>query len=120
MLVIFSFLGMMIIKMFLADSYETYFLYTIDLGYHLGNIFIGIMDVFNAIPPVAEWQTWFANFTGVYETTSPTDPDQDINPGGMKRTDYVYPWVSLLVWICIAIVLLIYGLISLKKREISV
>ncbi len=120
MLVIFSFLGMMIIKMFLADSYETYFLYTIDLGYHLGNIFIGFMEAFNAIPPVAEWQTWFASFTGVYETTSPTDPDQDINPGGMKRTDYVYPWVSLLIWIGIAIVLLIYGLISLKKREISV
>ena len=119
-LVIFSFLGMMILKMFLADSYETYFLYTIDLGYHLGNIYIGFLDFFNAIPPVAEWQTWFANFTGVYETTSPTDPDQDINPGGMKRTDYVYPSVSLLIWIGIAIVLLIYGLISLKKREISV
>ncbi len=119
-LVIFSFLGMMILKMFLADSYETYYLYIIDLGYHLGNIYVGFLDFFNAIPPVAEWQTWFAQFTGVYDIASPTDPDQGINPGGMKRTDYVYPWVSLLVWIGIAVFLLIYGLISLKKREISV
>ena len=120
LLVMFSFIGMMILKMFLGDSYKAMFLYTIDLGYHLGNIYIGILDVFNAIPPVAEWQTWFATFSGVYETTPPTDPDQDINPGGMKRTDYVYPWVSLLIWIGIAVVLLIYGLISLNKREISV
>jgi ABC-type transport system involved in multi-copper enzyme maturation permease subunit len=119
-LVIFSFLGMMILKMFLADNYETYYLFTIDLGYHLANIYIGILEVFSAIPPVAEWQNWFAMFMGVYEVTSPTDPDQDINPGGMIRTDYVYPWVSLLIWIGITVFLLIYGLISLKKREISV
>jgi len=119
-LVLFSFLGMMILKMFLADNYENFYLFTFDLGYHLANIYIGILEVFNAIPPVAEWQNWFAMFLGVYEATSPVDPDQGINPGGMVRTDYVYPWVSLLIWIGITLFLLIYGLISLKKREISV
>lgn len=120
LLVIISFIGMMVLKTFIADYYEELYLYTIDLGYHLGNIYVGLMEIFNAIPPVAEWQQWFGIMTGVYDVTSPTDPDQDINPGGMTRNDYVFPWVSLLIWIGIAVVLLIYGLISLKKREISV
>ena len=120
LLVIFSFIGMMVLKTFIADYYEDFYIYTFDLGYHLGNIYVGFMEIFNAIPPVAEWQQWFGIMTGVYDVTSPTDPDQDINPGGMTRNDYVYPWVSLLVWIGIAVFLLIYGLISLKKREISV
>lgn len=120
LLVIFSFIGMMVLKTFIADYYDDFYIYTFDLGYHLGNIYVGFMEVFNAIPPVAEWQQWFGIMTGVYDITSPTDPDQDINPGGMTKNDYVYTWVSLLVWIGIAVFLLIYGLISLKKREISV
>ncbi|TFG02800.1 MAG: hypothetical protein EU540_00880 [Promethearchaeota archaeon] len=120
LLVIFSFIGMMVLKTFIADYYDDFYIYTFDLGYHLGNIYVGFMEAFNAIPPVAEWQQWFGIMTGVYAITSPTDPDQDINPGGMTKNDYVYTWVSLLVWIGIAVFLLIYGLISLKKREISV
>ncbi len=119
-LVIFSFIGMMVLKMFIADYYEDYYLYHIDLGYHLSNIYISFLEAFNAIPLVAEWQQWFAMTTGVYETASPTDPDQDINPGGMIRTDYYLPIFSLLIWIGIAIGLLAYGLFSLKNREISV
>lgn len=120
LLVIFSFVGMMILKMFIIDYYEEYYLYHIDLGYHLANIYISFLESFDAIPLVAEWQQWFAMTTGVYETTSPTDPDQDINPGGMIRTDYYLPIYSLLIWVGIAIGLLIYGLFSLEKREISV
>jgi ABC-type transport system involved in multi-copper enzyme maturation permease subunit len=120
LLVIISFIGMMIMKMFIGDYYDDFYLYTIDLGYHLGNIYVGFMEAFDAIPPVAQWQEFFAMTAGVYDVTSPVDPDQDINPGGMTRNDYVYPWVSLLVWVGIAVFLLIYGLRSLKKREISV
>lgn len=117
---IFSFLGMMLLKMFITEYYEEYGIYHFDLGYHLANIYVAILEMFDAIPPVAEWQSAFASTTGVYENTSPTDPDQDINPGGMTKQDYYLPIFSFLLWIVITIVLLLYGLWSLKKREISV
>ena len=110
----------MLLKMFIADYYEAFYIYNIDLGYHLANMYIGFLDFFNAIPPVVDWQNYFAMTMGVYESTSPTDPDQDINPGGMTRTNYYLPGYSLLLWVCIAVVLLIFGLFSLRKREITV
>jgi ABC-type transport system involved in multi-copper enzyme maturation permease subunit len=119
-LVIFAYLGFFIIRTIVGQFYVTFQLYHFDLGYHLGNVFILFIESLNAIPPSASWQLVFATFTGVYSLTSTTDPDQGINLGGLEKTNYYLPIFSLLIWVLIATLLLIFGIFSLKKREISV
>jgi len=120
LIVIFSYLAFLIIRQIAGQSYAIFQLYHFDLGYHLGNIFILFIESLDAIPPSTSWQQVFGLLTGVFTIDSPTDPDQNINLGGFEKTNYYLPINSLLIWLLIAILLLIFGLISLKKREISV
>ncbi|MFX1363340.1 MAG: ABC transporter permease [Promethearchaeota archaeon] len=120
LIVIFSFLAFMIIRQLAGENYALFQLYHFDLGYHLGNVFILFIESLNAIPPSTSWQLVFGMLTGVYTTDSPTDRDQNINLGGYEKTNYYLPISSLLIWLLIACLLLVFGLISLKKREISV
>jgi len=117
---IFSFLAFFLVRQFTGPFYVLFQLYHFDLGYHLGNVFILFIETFNAVPPSISWQTWFATITGVYSITSSIDPDQNINLGGLEKTNYYLPVFSLLIWILIAALLLVFGILSLKKREISV
>lgn len=120
LIVIFSYLAFMIIRQIAGANYAMFQLYHFDLGYHLGNIFILFVESLDAIPPATSWQLMFGMLTGVYSTDSPIDPDQNINLGGYEKTNYYLPISSLLIWLLIAVLLLAYGIISLKKREISV
>ncbi len=117
---ILSYLAFFLIRTLTGPFYVTFQLYHFDLGYHLGNVFILFVETFNAVPPSISWQTWFATITGVYSLTSTIDPDQNINLGGLEKTNYYLPVFSLLIWILIAALLLLFGILSLKKREISV
>lgn len=119
-LVIFSFLAFMIIRTLTGALYGMFQIYHFDLGYHLGNVFVLFIETLNAIPPSAAWQTFFGQMTGVYSLTSTIDPDQGINLGGLDKTNYYLPIFSLLLWILIAALLLVFGILRLKKREISV
>ena len=119
-IVIFSFLVFFLVRQLTGPFYVMLQLYHFDLGYHLGNVFILFIETFNAVPPSISWQTWFAMITGVYNMTSTIDPDQNINLGGLEKTNYYLPVFSLLIWILIAALLLVFGILSLKKREISV
>ena len=119
-IVIFSFLAFYLIRGFTGQYYVTFQLYHFDLGYHLGNVFIFFIETLDAVPPSISWQMGFGMLTGVYSMTSTIDPDQNINLGGLEKTNYYLPVFSLLIWILIAALLLIVGILSLKKREISV
>jgi len=118
-LVVLSFLGFSIIIELIHFNYEKFQIYHFNLGYHLGNMYISFIELFNAIPPSSGWQSIFAQMFGIFRYLADVDPDQNINLGGLEKTNYYLPIVSLLIWIIIAILLLLYGLISLKKREIS-
>jgi len=120
LIVIFSYLAFLIIRQIAGQYYVLFQFYHFDLGYHLGNIFILFIESLDAIPPSTTWQLMFGMLTGVYSTDSPIDPDQNINLGGFEKTNYYLPSISLLIWLLIAILLLAFGLMSLKKREISV
>ena len=117
---IFSYIAFFLIRTLTGQFYVIFQLYHFDLGYHLGNVFILFVETLNAVPPSISWQTWFALITGVYSMESTIDPDQNINLGGLEKTNYYLPVVSLLIWILIAASLLVFGILSLKKREISV
>lgn len=117
---ILSYIAFLLIRTLTGPFYVTFQLYHFDLGYHLGNIFILFVETLNAVPPSISWQLMFANITGVYSIGTTIDPDQNINLGGLEKTNYYLPEVSLLLWILIAALLLVFGILSLKKREISV
>jgi len=117
---IFSFLAFTLVRTLTGQFYVMFQLYHFDLGYHLGNVFILFVETLNAVPPSISWQMWFANITGVYSMGTSIDPDQNINLGGLEKTNYYLPVFSLLIWILIAVLLLVFGILSLKKREISV
>ncbi|HUW91292.1 MAG TPA: ABC transporter permease [Candidatus Nanopelagicaceae bacterium] len=120
LIVLLSYIAFLLIRTLTGPFYATYQLYHFDLGYHLGNVFILFVETLNAVPPSASWQLWFATITGVYSTVTTIDPDQNINLGGLEKTNYYLPVVSLLLWILIAALLLVFGIWSLRKREISV
>ena len=115
-----TFLAFQLIRVIIGPFYAVFQLYHIDLGYHLGNVYVLFLEGLNAIPPSASWQQLFGMLTGVYNTTPTVDPDQGLNLGGLEKTNYYLPIFSLIIWLGIAILLLIFGLISLKKREISI
>ena len=124
MLIIFisilSYIAFLLIRTLTGPFYVTFQLYHFDLGYHLGNIFILFIETLNAVPPSISWQMWFASITGVYSLGSSVDPDQNINLGGLEKTNFYLPVFSLLIWILIAALLLVFGIWSLKRREITV
>jgi len=117
---ILSYIAFLLIRTLTGPFYVTFQLYHFDLGYHLGNIFILFVETLNAVPPSISWQLMFANITGVYSIGTTIDPDQNINLGGLEKTNYYLPVFSLLIWILIAALLLVFGILSLKKREISI
>ncbi|MHA1472307.1 MAG: ABC transporter permease [Promethearchaeota archaeon] len=117
---ILTYIAFLLIRTLTGQFYVTFQLYHFDLGYHLGNVFILFIETLNAIPPSISWQLMFANITGVYSIGTSIDPDQNINLGGLEKTNYYLPVFSLLIWILIAALLLVFGIWSLKKREISV
>jgi ABC-type transport system involved in multi-copper enzyme maturation permease subunit len=120
LIIILTFVGFQFIRTLVGDFYETLQLYHFDLGYHLGNVFIFFMEALNAIPPSRSWQSMFGMLTGVYKFASTIDPDQNIDLGGLEKTNYYLPIFSLLIWIIIAVLLLVLGIYKLKKREISI
>jgi len=120
LLIMFSYLGFLIIRILPGSFYSDLQLYHFDLGYHLGNIFVFFIETFNALPSTIIWQNAFADFGGIFVVQRLIDPDQGIDLGGYPKTNYYHPIASLLIWLGIAAILLIFGLIRLKKREISV
>lgn len=119
-LVIFAFMGFQFIRMFVSSYYVTLQLYHFDLGYHIANVFVYFLEIFDAIPESSAWQLMFGMMTGLYGLTSTTDTDQNILLGGLEKNQYYTPIMSLLVWVLIATLLMIYGILKMMKRELSV
>ncbi len=114
-LVIFSFLVIMMFKPFLLfggdNWYEDFLLYNIDIGYHFGNIFLWIGESFDP-----ELLDYFAFIFWMFGITK-----MEFDGMGMNyvKTNYYHPVVSLLFLIVISGTLITFGVISLKKRDIS-
>ena len=125
-IVLITFFGFFMIKLLAGVIYKQYYLYLIDIGYHLGNIFVFFNDIFGAIPATSAWQIDFNLYTGVFEAPSffggsqgGFDSAQQIDLGGYPLKNYVTPLGSFLIWTGFSLLLLLFGLIKLKTREIS-
>ena len=115
-LVIFSFLVMMMFKpllLFATDNwYEDFFLYFFDIGYHFSNIFLWIGEVFD--PEILNYFAMIFFMFGILKI-GPFEGQGS----SYAKTNYFHPVVSLLFLIGSAGILIIIGVISLKKRDIS-
>ena len=80
-LIIVVFLVFLIVRLVAGSYYEQYYLYWIDLGYHLGNIFVFFIETNEIVPPTTAWQTLFMRIAGVYQGGT-SDPAQNISLQG--------------------------------------
>lgn len=114
----FMYFGFLFIRQLLGSTYEEYWLYTIDLGYHLGNIYTYLLTAFD-LNPGYFFQIAMAIFSGVYDfSTMPIDNDQNIMVQ-MDTTNYFTQPQSIIVWMIIPIALIILAIIRLQKRNIN-
>jgi ABC-type transport system involved in multi-copper enzyme maturation permease subunit len=111
-LVIFSFLVIMMFKPLLLltseNWYEKYYLYNFDIGYHFANVFLWIGESF--VPQILNY---FEFFFWMFGITKMIDYDH------YEKTEYYPPLISFFYLIVIAGILLVIGILMLKKRDIT-
>ncbi len=126
-IVIFSFLIGLIIKQMImwnttaeGDSfYEDFQLYHFDISYHMANTYLWIVN--QAVPTASdEWGLFLLMF-GVYKTIHPFNCT---NAGCYRAPRPVYsgfypPILSAILMILLGTIILLLGLVYLKKRDIS-
>jgi len=117
-IILFTFLSVFIIKPALFQPcpfnpdltyYEAFQLYHFDLGYHIMNVYLGILDI--TFPEISQsiarllmgWGLFKESFYEPYFT----------------RNNYYTPLASLLWLICIGTIVFIIGLIIFKKKDIN-
>jgi len=93
--------------------YVQYQLFHFDLGYHLFNAYIGIMEITSV--GVSETMMYFLYMFGLYTQ----EIDFDTWETTFTRNDFYSPLGSLILMLLIAIGLMILGYFIFKKRDIS-
>ncbi len=114
-----AFLGPYLFRSFAFQIYEGGQLYHIDIGYHLGNTLVFFIMTFNSLPDTSVWQNLLALFTNVFAQGSGVDSAQGFEVAGLNLVEYYLPWVSLVVLVGIAILLLVLGGIKFVRRDIT-
>lgn len=107
------FFALFVARLFPGTIYEDYFLYLIDVGYHLGNIYVLILDAVGGPIPV-ELQAQLGFWAGVYNV-----------PGGQERLGdsleligYVDPVVSLVLCLLLIVGSLVGALVRFQRLDI--
>lgn len=103
--------------MYLDDSevpiYIQYQFFHFDLGYHLFNAYIGIMNIISG--GVSEMMMYFLYMFGLYTQ----EIDYETWEITFTRNDFYSPLGSLILLLSIAIGLMLLGYFLFKKRDIS-
>lgn len=117
---IMTYFGFFIVRMGFTDYYDKYHLYHIDLGYHIGNIFVLLIDNFG-IRPTPMFQFIMSSFSGTYDTAGIglKESDQDFWIPTLQFNDYYSQIQSLLLWVFVPMGLLVIAMIKLYKKDIS-
>lgn len=102
-----------------GDTYEGFFLYLVDVNYHLGNLFVLIQETvgpgFNA-----ETAGSFSTVSGVYDITATwQDPILGGIVGSVPLAGYVPPVVSSALVVVISVVVLVGAVYRFGRMDIS-
>lgn len=117
---IMSYFGFFIVRMAYFDYYEKYHLYHVDLGYHIGNIFVLLLDNFG-IRPTPMFQFIMSLFSGTYDTSGMAikENDQEFWIPQFQYNDYYSQIKSFFLWVFFPVALLFIAMIKIYKKDIS-
>ena len=93
--------------------YVQFQLYHYDLGYHLFNVYIGIMEITSVKVP--ESMMFFFAIMGIYTQSYNEDTWESI----FTRNDYYSPLGSLILLFAIALGIILLGYFIFRRRDIS-
>ena len=112
------FIGM-IPRMLFTTTYENYYLYYPDLGYHLGNTFTMFMDQAESGQMMPQNQPFMTAFAGTYKGVEESfDPDIGAMPPSLELTNYVTPVTSVAIWVGIFVIMLGLAAWAIEKKEV--
>ncbi|PSP76948.1 hypothetical protein BRC81_11425 [Halobacteriales archaeon QS_1_68_20] len=101
-------------KLIVPARYEDYSLYFVDVGYHLGNGLVLILEATRGDLPV-EAQQSLGLFAGVYEQPA---PDAETTPESLELVAYVEPVTSLAALSLFVIALLAVATVRFQRMDV--
>lgn len=103
-----------------SDAYVSYYLYYGDLGYHLGNTMVLLLDQSSGWRMMPSNQIMMAVFTGTYPFSPEGSFDPDIGawPSSLEMTNYVPPLASLAIWITACAGAMVLSAVAMRRKEI--
>jgi ABC-2 type transport system permease protein len=107
------FFALFVARLFPGDLYEDYFLYAIDVGYHLGNVYALFLDSVGGPIPV-ELQSQLGFWAGVYEVPG----GQGELEGSLDLVGHVDPAVSLALCLLLIVGSLVGSLVRFQRLDV--
>jgi ABC-type transport system involved in multi-copper enzyme maturation permease subunit len=113
------FIGMMP-RTVLSTYYAEFYLYYGDLGYHLGNTYVLLLDQSEDWRMIPSNQVMMAAFSGTYPFSPEGAYDPDVNawPPTLGLTNYVQPAISLLIWLAVIGGGLALSAVAMRRKEV--
>jgi len=117
------FFGFMVVRGWLevGGIYEEYGLNNMDINYHLGNSYL-LFTQASGFRMAPIFQGIMGQFTGTYDAADMGklyDMDIGAMTPSLEPKSYNTPAASLLIWVCIAVVILLLGMMKFERREVS-
>jgi ABC-type transport system involved in multi-copper enzyme maturation permease subunit len=93
----------------------------LDVNYHLGNTYLYFLQSsgFRLMPI---YQGILGQFTGTFEASDPGklfDADLRAMPPTLEPKNYNSPFMSLIIWLILASVILAFGILRFERKEIT-
>jgi len=115
------FVGFILFRLFAGQMYDMYYLYHADPGYHLGNVYVAILEG-TGYTPSPVFQEYITILTGTYDITQVEQlyqANQGFSLPTLPKTLYYETYQSLLYWLLIGFGSLAGGLKYLQTREVN-
>jgi ABC-type transport system involved in multi-copper enzyme maturation permease subunit len=117
LLIIFIYLGFVMVRSMFAGQYVALGLYNYDLGYHMGNVFVRFVEGSGVhLGPI--FQMIMSTFAGTYEVGLAFENDQGFLLSA-PLSGYYTTTQSLLVWTLIPVGLVLLSILTMQRKEIS-
>ncbi|MFB0544702.1 MAG: ABC transporter permease, partial [Asgard group archaeon] len=115
-----TYFGFFLIRALIGDYYEDYQIYHFDIGYHLANFYIMILQALNVeiSPQIAMIIGVIGGTYKMGDVFTAFDDDQQL----FKTPELAgyYPlYLSAILWILVAVALIFFGITRLQKRDIT-
>jgi len=102
-----------------SGAYESFYLYYLDGGYHLGNTFTMLLDQAAAGQMMPQNQPFMTVFAGTYKGMQESfDPDIGALPPSLELTNYVSSVMSTAIWLTISAVAMGLAVWAVQRKEV--